>query len=51
MRLAQVPEFEADSYVQAIAETPIQKGEDAVELRKQILDRFPVEQGCGARKR
>jgi hypothetical protein len=25
--------------------------EDAVELRKQILDRFPVEQGCGARKR
>jgi asparagine synthase (glutamine-hydrolysing) len=28
-----LPEFEADSYAQAIAETPIQKGEDAVERR------------------
>ncbi|MFZ3326203.1 MAG: asparagine synthase C-terminal domain-containing protein, partial [Methylocella sp.] len=27
------PEFEADSYAQAIAETPVQKGEDAVERR------------------
>jgi hypothetical protein len=51
MRLAQAPEFEADSYAQAIAETPIQKVRTPSRLRKQILDRFLVEQGCGARKR
>ncbi len=28
-----LPEFQADSYAQAIAETPVQKGEDAVERR------------------
>jgi asparagine synthase (glutamine-hydrolysing) len=28
-----LPEFQADSYAQAIAETPIRKGEDAVERR------------------
>jgi asparagine synthase (glutamine-hydrolysing) len=28
-----LPEFRADSYAQAIAETPVQKGEDAVERR------------------
>jgi asparagine synthase (glutamine-hydrolysing) len=28
-----LPEFKADSYAQAIAETPVQKGEDAVERR------------------
>jgi asparagine synthase (glutamine-hydrolysing) len=28
-----LPEFQADSYAQAIAETPVQKGEHAVERR------------------
>src|SRR3984893_543355 len=29
-----LPEFQADSYAQAIAETPVHKGEDAVERRR-----------------